>query len=99
MVKKIRKLAILVQIFEILDFDKDFLDVSILVKIFENLDFGQNFRKMAIKSKFAKISSLVIIFEKPRFYSKHLDFGPNFRQSRFWSKLSKYLDFGQSLEK
>ena len=42
-----------------------------------------------------RISSLVKIFDKSRFYSKHLDFDPNIPQSRFWSKIFLNLDWSE----
>ena len=60
--KKIRKILILVNIYENLDFDKK-------KKIYENLDFGQNC---------PKITNLIKIVEKSRFWTiffKILDFG------------------------
>ena len=53
-----REIAILVKIFlKSIDFGDDFRNTSILVKIFGNLIFGQILRKIAIWSKFMKISS------------------------------------------
>ena len=93
---KFWKLTIFVKIFENLDFSEYFPIISILVKIVGNIDCGQNFRK-AILVKLAKISSLGLIFEKSRFYSKHLDFGPNFLKFWFWSKSLKDLDRSQNV--
>ena len=57
--------------------------MSILVDFEENVDFSQKFQKMSNWIKFANFSILVKIFEK----------------SRFWSKLSKILNFGQHFRK
>ena len=65
-------------------------EISILTKFSTNLDFGQNFRKSRFSWKFTRVSILVKIFKKSRFWSKfstNYDFCKNFRKSWFWSIL------------
>ena len=85
-----RNIAILVKIFEKPDFGEDFRNTLILVKTRENFMFGNNFRKTSILFKtfriwfkLPKISILVKFFEK----------------SWLKSKVSKYLEFDQNLER
>ena len=70
----------------------------VLVKIVGKCQFGWKFANMPI---------LVKLFQKSRF--QNINFGENCRKisnldkfvekSRFWSKLSKVLDFGQNFKK
>ena len=96
-----RKISILITIFENLDYCQFFRKISIwsnfrkfpiYVKLSKNLNYGQNCRKIAI---LVEIGENFKIFDKSRFYSKHLDFGRNSRKSRFWSQFLKYLEWSQ----
>ena len=42
-VKILKKISILLEIFENLDFRRNFRKISIFSKFFENVDFGRNF--------------------------------------------------------
>ena len=69
--------------------------ISILVEIVDSLDIGQ---------KFWRISIIVKIFEKSRFWEnififEHLDFRQNFRKCGFWSKFSENFNSGHNFEK
>ena len=100
----LRKIRILVKIFENLDFWEDFRNTSNLLKIVRNIDFWQNWRKFQIGHNFRKTS---ILFEISRFWSKFpkmsifvkvskiLNWCQTFEKSGFWWK-SKNSDFGQN---
>ena len=107
------EISILVKIDENLDFSQYLRWNRFGTTFSPNLGFGKNFRQMSIgvkickyvdlgKKKYPKILISVKIFE-------NIDFGQNcgkisnlvkfVEQSRFWTKLSKILDFGQNLAK
>ena len=86
--------------------------MSILVKIWENFyfsqnyqkdfDVGENFKEISILVKIYKISNLVKILEKCRFWlklSEILDFGQNLPNCWFWTKLQKLLIIVKFFEK
>ena len=78
--------------------------MSILDKIAENVDYSQIFSKnVDLGKKLPKISILVKVFESIDFGEKCQKNPSNLvkfvEQSRFWTKLSKILDFGQDLKK
>ena len=94
-----KKMAILVKIFENLDFGEYFLNTSILVKIFENIDCGQNFRKIPILVKIVVDIDFGNFSQKERFCSKFADiktFFIIFEKPRFYSQ---HLNFGPNIRK
>ena len=108
---KFTKMSILVITEENIDFSRNLqkywfwgkkLKISILVKIWGNFDFGQYSWKSRLCSKLTIISIFVNILENIdnsgdcRKISNLVKF---VEKSRFWTKLSKILDFGKNLPK
>ena len=111
LVKKYPKILFFVKIFRNIDFSENCRNISNLVKFVEKsrfwtklskiLDFGQVLAKCRSGSKDKVILILVRIFKKtlilPKIFEKILV--RIFKKFRFWSNLSKILDFGQILIK
>ena len=71
-------------------------------KLSENLDLGQHFRKISIlvnifgKIDLGKKNPQILVLVK---ISEKCQFDQNLQICRFWSKISKNLDFGQKFRK